>query len=63
MYETVVVVTWTDHLWNPNGDITHSIGWLLEAKDRCLRIATEYTDSGPSVVTIPVGLVVDLKLL
>lgn len=58
MYDTVVVVTWDDY-----GVLTHSIGWLVEAEDRCLCLALEYTDSGPLTMKIPVGLVVDLKLI
>lgn len=58
MYDTVVIVSWEDY-----GVLTHSIGWLLDAEDRCLRLAVEHTDSGPLTVKIPVGLVVDLKLV
>lgn len=58
MYDTAVVVTWDDY-----GVTTHSIGWLLDAEDRCLRLALEYTDSGPLTMKIPVGLVVGLKVL
>lgn len=58
MYDTVVIITWNDY-----GVITHSIGWLLNAEDRCLRLALEYTDSGPIAMKIPVGDVIDLKLV
>lgn len=58
MYDTIVEVTWDDF-----GVVTHSLGWLLEAENRCLCIAMEYTDSGPITMKIPVGLVISMKVL
>jgi hypothetical protein len=50
-------------LWDNNGDPTHSIGWLTEAKNRCLQLVTEYSSSGFVELQIPVESVINLKLI
>ena len=58
MYDVAV-----DVLWDNNGDPTNSIGWLTEAKNRCLQLVTEYSSSGFVAIEIPVESVIDLKLI
>jgi hypothetical protein len=50
-------------LWDNNGDPTHSIGWLTEAKSRCLQLVTEYSSSGFVEIQIPVESVIEMKLI
>jgi hypothetical protein len=50
-------------LWDNNGDPTHSIGWLTEAKSRCLQLITEYSSSGFVELQIPVESVIEMKLI
>ena len=50
-------------LWDNNGDPTHSIGWLTEAKNRCLQLVTEYSSSSFVELQIPVESVINLKLI
>ena len=50
-------------LWDNNGNPTHSIGWLTEAKSRCLQLITEYSSSGFVEIQIPVESVIEMKLI